>query len=259
MRPLEIVVTGALGGALAFVCGVRLRRRGITAANALDGRQREAYAALAVLGVLVALLFPPSVRDLLPVPVVLWMQHLLWPAVGGLALSSAFLLLGLEAGGWRDPARRRAMLTGTLGLAAAAALVFSRLTPVAPRLRDTVTPDGVVMQTSPSSCAAAAMATLARVSGLDSTMSERVMAERAGSTLLGTSTLGELRALRSLGARAVFARRLSPEALRARRELALLHVEEPVAGQRISHAVALIGYDAARGEYIIANPLYGVQ
>lgn len=259
MLPLGILVAAALGGLAAFAAGAWLRRRGVTAANALDGRQTEAYVVLVLLGAAAALLFQPTLRAMLPLPIVLWLQHLLWPAMGVLALSSAFLLLGLESGGWRDPARRRALLSGGIGLVAVSALVLSRSLPVASRLRDTVTPDGVVLQTSPSSCAAAAMATLARTVGLDPAMSERAMAARAGTTLLGTSTLGELRALRSIGSRAVFVRRLSADSLRLRRQPALLHVEEPVAGQRISHAVALIGYDEARGEFIIANPLYGIQ
>ncbi len=254
----QLIASTIIAIVAGFILGRGLHRRGITAANALVGRQRAAYLMLAVLGALAAALFVPAIADRAPLVLMLGLQHYLWPGLGVVAAASAGLLFGLEAPGWRDPQRLRGMLSGGIGLLAAAGLLLSRHVPVAPRLIERVE-GGNVLQSSPSSCAAASMATLARRSGLDPAMTERRMAERGGTTLLGTSTLGELRALRSLGADVRFARRLTADSLRARRQLALLHVDEPVAGRTIRHTIALVGYDASREEFIVVNPLYGEQ
>jgi hypothetical protein len=90
-------------------------------------------------------------------------------------------------------------------------------------------------------------------------VSERTAARLAGTGRSGTTTLAEMRAMRALGLEPVFARRLSPESLATRNQLAVLHVDEPIGAATIRHAVALLAVDARARTVTIGNPLSGRQ
>ncbi len=117
-----------------------------------------------------------------------------------------------------------------------------------------------VHQTTAYTCAPASIATLMRLTGLDTNSSERAVVEIAGTTRRGTSTLAELHAMEDLGLAPRFARRLTVDSLVAHGGPALLHVNEPLpGGRRIRHAVALMELDTVQRTLVIGNPLRGRQ
>ena len=172
-----------------------LASRGVTAANALTGRQVQAYAVF--LG-----------------------------GAGTLTLATGFLLF------------RALPVTGILGPPAVL--------------------EGIVIQTTPYTCAAAAIATLARFTGLDSGMTERDAVRLAGTTREGSNARAEVRALRALGLSPEFRRHLTPDSLRFLGP-AILHVNEPVLAKTIRHSVALLAVDTAARTITVGNPLRGRQ
>jgi hypothetical protein len=119
--------------------------------------------------------------------------------------------------------------------------------------------DGVVMQTTPYSCAPSTIATLVRHVLGDTTVTERSVTVMTRTTRDGTNTLAEIRAMRRLGLEPRFSHRLTADSLLAYGLTALLHVDEPVAGVTGRHAVALLEVNADSGTFTIGNPLRGLQ
>ncbi len=118
---------------------------------------------------------------------------------------------------------------------------------------------GIVLQTTPYSCSAATIATLVRKVNPNLTITEKDVVKIAGTSRLGTTTLAEIRAMEELSLEPQYERNLTIKDLANRRQMAVLHVMEPVAGQRIQHAIALFEIDLAQGNLTVANPLYGKQ
>ena len=77
----------------------------------------------------------------------------------------------------------------------------------------------------------------------------------------GTSTLGEIRAMRAAGLGARFATGLTLDSLVASGTFALLHVDEPAGGggTTIRHAIALLHIDPVARTLVVGNPLHGRQ
>jgi len=157
-----------------------------------------------------------------------------------------------------DPARRRQLLDGSAAPSLATAFLLHRALPVTGILRPPAALDGIVIQTTPYTCAPAAIATLARFTGLDSGMTERDAVRLAGTTREGTNAWAELRALRALGLTPEFRRHLTADSLRFLGP-AVLHVNEPVLATTIRHAVALLAVDTAARTITVGNPLRGRQ
>lgn len=252
------VVLFAVGVTLGAVFGHRLGARGVTAENALTGRQAAAYLSLGgVAGAAFALYFAHDI-PWLPTAGVLYGEAALWPLIQLVASSGLGLIITLEWPGRKDKRRLRNMLSGTFALLLAAAFLLYRDLPVSGILGEAQVSGDVVMQTTAYTCAPATIATLMRAMG-DSTVTERDAARLAGTSRMGTSSLQEVRAMKRLGMNPRFARGLTPESLAASGSLALLHVDEPVASTTIRHAVALLSVDGPGRTIIIGNPLHGRQ
>ena len=253
-------VLPSLGGlVLGGWLGRRLAGRGITADNALVGRQRLAYVVLLAAGGTAALLYFSPRIPLIPTLVALYADASVMHLARAVTAFALGLLALLEWPGRRDPKRRRNLLAGSAILAGMAGYLVWRAAPITGLLRDPWVLDGVVMQTTSYTCAPASIATLARMLTGDTTISERSVATLAGTTREGTNTLAEVRTMRLLGLGPLFARGLTPESLLARGTPALLHVDEPVGPTRIRHAVALLAVDAAARTVTVGNPLHGLQ
>ena len=106
--------------------------------------------------------------------------------------------------------------------------------PVSGRLYDDITRDGVVLQTSGVSCMAATGANIARDLGIDAT--EPLMAERMGTSIIGTSVSQFIRGMGTVGIECtpVFIGDLDPSRLSPPAELRVLHKGDP-------HAVMFAG------------------
>ncbi|MBI5501034.1 MAG: hypothetical protein HY907_12385 [Deltaproteobacteria bacterium] len=146
--------------------------------------------------------------------------------------------------------RIAAALIGTfLGVGIAWAVVTH---PIWDELGHAVTDDGYILQTSSESCAAASAANIARELGLETT--EREMAERLGTTVLGSSPAEVIEGLGELGVECRrFERDADPTAVAAP---AMLFVDHPATGPE-SHAVAFVGMDGDQA--LVVDPLYGLR
>jgi len=65
--------------------------------------------------------------------------------------------------------------------------------------------------------------------------------------------------MEQLGLGPDYQRNLTISDLLERRQLAILHVMEPVGGTQIQHAIALLDIDTEAKTLTVANPLYGRQ
>jgi hypothetical protein len=256
------LLAGLLGLAAGALSGRRLAGRGVTAANALEGRQGLAWGILlAVAGGFALIYFRDSLSLIawLPAMPLLLLEESVWPAVTALGAFALGLLLTMEWPGRRDARRLRTMATGAVVILLALTYLGWRMLPIEGLVRGPLVESGVVMQTTSYTCAPATIATLVRHTGRDTTITELAVVTLARTTREGTSTLAEIRAMRILGLEPRFARRLTPESLVAVNRRALLHVNEPVGSATIRHAVALLEVDPAARTVVIGNPLHGRQ
>jgi len=253
-----IVLSGAVA-ALGAIAGRRLAARGITAENALKGRQVGAYLVLVAAGGATALLYYAPKIPGLPATPVLYAEAAVWPVVQAFAALALGFLIGLEWSGRRDRRRLVTMVAGAAVLALAVGFLFYRSLPLERSLGAPRSVDGVVMQTTSYTCAPAAIATIVRALRGDTTVTESTVVALAGTSRSGTTALAEIRAMRRLGLAPRFARSLAPESLAAAGRYALLHVNEPVVTTTVRHAVALLAVDTRNRTITIGNPLYGRQ
>lgn len=254
---LAVVLTMCAGLVAGAVVGRRLAARGLTAENALTGRQRVAYAVFIGAAAGFALLYWAHKIPLLPTWFVLLGEAAVWPLVLLIASAAFSLLIALEWPGRGDRKRLGAMLAGAAVLAFANAFLTWRLVPLAGSLAPARVVDGVIMQTTSYTCAPAAIATLLRALG-DTAASEASMVALAGTSRTGTTTFREVQTMERLGLEPEFLRRLTPLDLARRGQIALLHVDEPVLATTVRHAVALLAVDSLRRTVTLGNPMYGV-
>lgn len=253
------MLTGIAGFVLGAVVGRWLAVRGITAVNALERRQPAALLLVLVIGLGGLAAYFRHEFPWLPTVPVLYAEMLLLPGLRFMVSASLGLVLLLEWPGRRDPARRRSLVLGAILLAVCLAIVVRQSLPITNRLGPEAIVDGVVIQTTAFTCAPASIATLARAVLGDTTISERDAVQLAKTTMGGTTTLQEIRAMEALGLTPDFVTGLTVDSLVRRGVPALLHVNEPVAATTIRHAVALLAVDAAARTVVVGNPLYGRQ
>lgn len=109
--------------------------------------------------------------------------------------------------------------------------------------------EGVVLQTSGVSCAAASAANFARAHGLRAT--EKEMAGLLGTSASGTSSAELVRGLRPLG---FMCQRIAQPNVDALPLPVILYIDHPTAGKE-SHAVLLSGRTG--GSFVVLDPLVG--
>jgi hypothetical protein len=256
----QFVVPALAGLALGGLAGRALARRGVQAATALGGRKRQVMAWVAVLAMAVLALgfYFGAIQDLVAPEAGPYVELLLHPLASFLAAGVLLLIVTLEGPGISDPARRRPLISGSAVSTFLLVYLGWLSLPVYPE--EDVSANGVVYQTTSHTCAAASIATVARLTGAAPTLTEAEAAALAGTTVGGTLSLGEVRALSSLGLEARFGRRLTVDSLLAHGGPAVLHVREPLpGGRRIRHAVALLAIDEETRTVRVGNPLEGEQ
>ncbi len=192
-----LVATVALG----LLEARRVQRAGVRELRHAGQRVRYLYALLPILLLcLVGLFLMQTMRDLwwrLPLLVEYSFLPLVWGAILGCFGFLFSLVCGLA---WRlgDPTRRRLVVASLLMVVAAEVAHWQYARLAAPGLRHLATSDGVVLQSSDATCAAASAANLLRLSGVQAT--ERQLAVRFGSSVLfGTSIAQVVFGLRELG------------------------------------------------------------
>lgn len=168
-------------------------------------------------------------------------------------------IVALEAPGWRSPQRWRQMLVALLSIGCALGVLLHFTWPVAHLVKAPKFKQGVVMQTTPYTCAPASIVNLTRFLGTHPNLTERDVAELSHTSRFGTSTLNQLRTLEQLGIAANYEFGLTVSDLARRQQPAILIVRELYEGRRIGHAVALLAVDPRGDALILANPLVGLQ
>ncbi|MCC3536695.1 MAG: hypothetical protein JGK03_21455 [Microcoleus sp. PH2017_25_DOB_D_A] len=237
---MEIVVTLLLGSAL-FVWGMRagkaLVRSGVTANDLFKGRNSIA---LLFLGFYFGLLLLALNLPQMPVLPIEWRFHgmrVTWTllrvmlmGVCGIAFTVSWLTARSQV--------IAVILIGLLGLGGFTGAESYFMAPIYADLIDNLQPNGVFRQTSSSSCAPAALATVLRRWGIEAT--ESSVARLAGTSRLGTSMPQLIVAARALGVSAVELRPTWEQMQQINRPgvLAVWLFDGP---RKLPHAVALLG------------------
>ena len=172
------------------------------------------------------------------------------------------LLLLLESSGGNSRIKIVKLLTALGAIAFALSILLFFLQPVQAMLAQPKIIDGVVMQTTPYTCAPSSIATLARVTKQHPVITEKQVAAFTNTNRFGTTTLSEIRAMEKLELNPQYRHNLSLDDLINLNKPALLHVKEKRKtgkGVRFSHAVALLSINSQKRLILIANPLYGLQ
>jgi len=196
---LSIASTVLFGG-LAFWWGIRmgrwLVRRGATANDLFRGRNWLSVAFLGVYIVLLLVALNAPQWSWLPLEWRVSGMRVTWLTMRVLLLGACGVGIGVS---WYTLRSQVVMvaLVGLLGVSGFTAAESYLLAPIYPSLNDQLNPNGVYQQTSSSSCAAAAMATVLQSWKIDAP--ESVVARFAGTSRLGTSMPQLIVAARALG------------------------------------------------------------
>jgi protein-S-isoprenylcysteine O-methyltransferase Ste14 len=157
----------------------------------------------------------------------------LWTSLG------ALMALLVSFASWiayqqQHPEQKVLVLAGVMLVGSVGYVQWSFTRPLEGVVEVRETPEGVVLQSTGATCAAATAANLLRIWGRSA--DERMMAERFNTTQMGTATGQVVLGLAELGLACRKIEVASPEALRLP---AMLFVDHPAAGPE-SHAVALV-------------------
>lgn len=245
----------ALLGALAFWWGMRLGRlllrRGATATDLFKGKNAVSLLALGLyIGLTALALYLPQIQSL-PVEWRFYGMQISWTLMRITLLGLCGILLVIS---WKT-ARIQVIAVaciGLLGLSGFTAAERYFLAPIYPFLRDNLRASGVYQQTSTSSCAPAALATVLHRWGLPATESD--VARFAQTSRLGTSMPQLVVAARKLRMDGV---ELSPtwEQMQQINRPGVLATWLLGQRGRRSHAVALLGMDSSYA--MIGDPAFG--
>jgi predicted double-glycine peptidase len=252
---LEAIITLLLGG-LAFLWGVRfgrlLVRKGATANNLFKGKTSVSLAFLGLyMGLLLLALYVPQLQNL-PLEWRVYGMRVTWTVMRVLLLGFCGLAYVVS---WKTARVQviAVVLLGLLGLGAFFTAEAYFLAPIAASLEDNLQPNGIFRQTSDSSCAPAALATVLRRWGVDATESK--VASLAETSRLGTSMPQLIAAAQGLGMDGI---ELSPTWMQMQQinrpgVLATWLYSDD--GSKAPHAVGLIGLGNETAT--IADPAFG--
>lgn len=257
---LEAIITLLLGG-LCFRWGMRMGRvmlrRGSTAHDLFKGKE---LLSLLFLGLYVALIVValnlPQVQ-VLPLEWRVYGMQVTWTILRATLLGFCGLAYVVS---WHTARSQviAVVLLGCLGLIGFTASEAYFLAPIHHELSDNLQPNGVFRQTSQSSCAPSALATVLR--RWNSSATESQVAKLAGTSRLGTSMPQLIVAARELGMDGV---ELSPtwEQMQRINRPGVLGVWLIDGLRKLPHAVALLAMDSqqvaigdpARGRIYVLN------
>ena len=243
-------------GSVLLVWGMRfgrvLVRSGVTANDLFKGRTSIALLFLGFyFGLLLLALNLPQM-PVLPIEWRFYGMRVTWTLLRVMLMGVCGIGLTIS---WQTARSQviAVILIGCLGLAGFTGAESYFLAPIYTDLVDNLQPNGVFRQTSNSSCAPAALATVLRRWGMDAT--ESSVAREAGTSRLGTSMPQLIVAARALGMQGI---ELSPtwEQIQQINRPGVLAVWLFDGPRKLPHAVALLGInnniaaigDPARGK-----------
>ncbi|MBW4515939.1 MAG: peptidoglycan-binding protein [Timaviella obliquedivisa GSE-PSE-MK23-08B] len=250
---LEAIATLFLGG-LAFWWGTRLGQmllqQGATANNLFKGNSASLLFLGIYMGLLMLALYVPQWQAL-PLEWRISGMRITWTLIRVILLGFCGVTFAVS---WQT-ARLQIVaiaLLGILGISSFNATEAYFLAPIYTELKDNLNANGIFEQTSPSSCAPSALATILHRWGLKET--ESSLARLAGTSSLGTSMPQLVAALAAIDMGAI---ELSPtwEQMQKINRPGVLATWLYSEGRRDPHAVALVGLSDTIAT--IADPAFG--
>jgi hypothetical protein len=266
---ISLVLVSVLAFAGGGILGKNLAAKGITSDNALKNYQKPLlYLLLAIAPFLGSLILldkfhlAPLLPKILPPMLLIYLAGYFNEVLLGLGCFFLGLLVFLELSGKRSPQKMLQLLVATGAISFALSILLFFLRPVQALVTQSKISAGIVMQTTPYTCAPASIATLARYTQKYPHLTEKEAVELTTTNRFGTTTLAEIRALKKLDLNPQYRHNLTIDDLITLGQPALMHVKEKSKtgkGVRFSHAVAYLAVDRTKKLVLIGNPLYGLQ
>ena len=251
-----------ISASFGAIIGKWLAGKKITAANAINNYQREVYVIVSAIVVIFSALFlinslklNDSIFNIILIYVAEYINYL----VLALGCFSLGLLVLLEWEGRRDRQRLREMLIAVFTIMLAISIIIHYSLPVNALVGNPKIADGIVLQTTRYTCAPASIATLANLMGIQPPLTEKDVVAMTNTNKFGTSVLAEIRTMEKLGMSPQYKRGLNITDLINNNKLAILHVNEPIRGKKMNHAIALLGINPNEQTVTVGNPIYGIQ
>lgn len=267
MITLTLVCVSAFAGGGLF--GKNLAQVGITSDNALKNHQKPLVwlliAIAPLLGILILLdkfHLAPLLPKIFPPMLLIYLAGYFNEIVIGLGCFFLGLLLLLELSGKRSRRKIVQLSVALSAIAFALSILLFFLRPVQALVTQPKIIDGIVMQTTPYTCAPSSIATLARYTKIHPNLTEQDVVKLTKTNRFGTTTLAEIKAMEKLDLNPQYRHNLTIDDLIILNKPALMHVKEKRKkgkGVRFSHAVAFLGIDPKKELVLIGNPLEGVQ
>lgn len=267
MATLVLVCVLAFAGGALF--GKNLALAGITSDNALKNHQKLLVwlliAIAPLLGILIlldkfhlALLLPKIFPSMLLIYLAGYFNEL----IIGFGCFFLGLLMFLELSGKRSQPKITQLLVALGAIAFALSILIFCIQPVQALVAQPKIIHGIVMQTTPFTCAPSSIATLGRYTKKYPNLTERDVVALTKTNRFGTTTLAEIKAMEKLGFNPEYRHDLTIEDLVRLKRPALMHVKEKRKtgkGVRFSHAVAFLAIDPEQELVLIGNPLEGIE
>ncbi len=255
-----------IGGALF---GKNLAAIGVTSDNALKNHQKPLIwivgAIAPILGVLIIidkLNLGSVLPKIFPPMLLIYIAAYFNETIISMGCFCLGLLIFLELSNKRCRPKIRQLILAIATISCALSMLLFFLQPVQAMVEKPKIINGVVMQTTPYTCAPSSIATLGRFTRKYPQLTEQDVLKLTKTNRFGTTTLSEIRALEKLELNPEYRHNLTLQDLSDFGRPALLHVKEKNKnnkGVRFSHAVALLSIDLEKELLVIANPLYGIQ
>ena len=249
--------------------GKRLAAAGITSDNALEKHQKYLVSFVVVISLFLGLLviidklnLAPLLPQIFPHIILIYLAATYdkFIFVSGFFILGLLVLLETSGKRSRNKIRKLMIAVGTISVALSLLLFF--LQPVTKILGKSVIIDGIVLQSTQYTCAPSSIATLGRYTKKYPYLTEKDVTKITKTNRFGTTTLSEIKALKTLGFSPEYKHNLTIKDLININKPALLHVKERNKnnkGVRFSHAVALLTINQKNKQFVIANPYYGLQ
>ncbi|MGL5832535.1 MAG: cysteine peptidase family C39 domain-containing protein [Waterburya sp.] len=267
MLNLVVVCVLAFGG--GAILGKNLALKGITSDNALKNYQQPLLwlllTVVPLLGGLIAIdkfNLAPVLPKIFPPRLLIYLAGYFNETIIGLGCFFLGLLFLLELSGKRSHLKILQLLLAMGAIAFALSVLLFMVRPVQNLVAQPKIINGIVMQTTPYTCAPSSIATLARYIKTQPNLTEKTAIALTKTNRFGTTTLAEIRALKKLGLNPQYRHNLTIDDLISLGQPALMHVKEKNKsgkGLRFSHAVAYLAADPTKKVVLIGNPLYGLQ
>ncbi|MGL5795565.1 MAG: cysteine peptidase family C39 domain-containing protein [Waterburya sp.] len=266
---ISLVLLCALAFTGGGILGKHLAAIGINSDNALKNYQKPLVWLLVAiapfLGILIFLdkfNLAPLLPKIFPPILLIYLAGYFNEIIVGMGCFFLGLLFFLELTGKRSRKKLVELFIALSAIAFALSILLFFLQPVQTLVEQPKIINGIVIQTTPYTCAPSSIATLARYTKKHPQLTEQEVIKLTRTNLFGTTTLAEIRAMQKLNLNPQYRHNLTINDLITLNKPALMHVKEKRRkgkGVRFSHAVAFLGINPEKELILIGNPLYGMQ